>query len=211
MLPLDDSLRKWLISGSLALLATAGFFVFLLVTPLVVFEGDLLNGSVAITWYGLKNYGEDVYHPGLSSIPLLTIPVFSMIIFSIIIGLITLFKVFRSREVSHIVVELLIGCLEAMMVFTGVFFSLRLNVMHAVSVLPTSAGGAGSAGLLVVPGSVRTETFSSILIRQFYPLTLLSILLIVLAAIIGFETAKALETLMKKEEKAGDKDEMQPD
>jgi len=207
MLLLDVSLRKWLVAGSLALLATAGFFIFLLVSPLVVFEGDLLNGSVAITWYSLKNYGEEVYHPGLSSIPLLTVPVFSVIIFSIIISFLTLFKALRSREVSHIVAELLIGCLEAMMIFTGVFFSLRLNVMHAVSVLPTSAGGAGSAGLLVVPGSVRTETFPSILIRQLYPLTLLSILLIVLAAIIGFETARALETLMKREEGSDSKDE----
>jgi len=200
MLPLKNGLRKWLVAGSLASIATALLFIALLVSPLVVFEGDFLNGSVAITWYSLRNYGEPVYHPGLDSILLLTIPIFSVAFFSISVGVLTILKSSRSREVSHVIPELLIASLEACMIFTGAFFSLRLNVMHAVSVLPTEVGGMGSAGLLVVPGSTRSETFPSVLIKQFYPLTLLSILLTVLAAIIGFETTRVLEALAEKKE-----------
>ncbi|MBO3800678.1 MAG: hypothetical protein FGF52_06490 [Candidatus Brockarchaeota archaeon] len=203
MLPLEKGFRKWLIAGSLASIATAVFFILLLTLPLVVFDGEFLNGSVAITWYSLRNYGEPVHHPGLDSIPLLTIPVFGAILFNIAISIMTILKVLKNRVISHVVVELLIGALEACMVFTGVFFSLRLNVMHAVAVLPTQVGGIGSAGLLVVPGSTKSETFTSVLIRQFLPLTLLGILLLVLAAIIGFESAKALEALAgKREEEA---------
>ncbi|MCS7138948.1 MAG: hypothetical protein NZ873_02705 [Crenarchaeota archaeon] len=197
MLPLTKEFRKWLLAGSLASIATGFFFIFLLISPLVVFEGEFLNGSVAVTWYRLVNYGEPVHHPGLDSIPLLTIPVFTAVFFSMSIGLLTIFKSSRSREVSHVVPELLVASLEVYMIFTGVFFSLRLNVMHALAVLPTQVGGMGSAGLLVVPGSIRSETFTSILIKQFYPIASLSILLIALAAIIGYETVRVLETLSK--------------
>ncbi|MEM2642296.1 MAG: hypothetical protein QXU42_06960 [Thermoproteota archaeon] len=200
MLPLTGEFRKWLLVGSLASIATGVFFILLLTLPLVVFEGEFLNGNVAITWYRLINYGEPVYHPGLESIPLLTIPVFGASFFSIAVGILTILKS-SSREVSHVVPELLIASLETCMVFTGVFFSLRLNVMHAVAVLPTQVGGMGSAGLLVVPGSTKSETFPSVLIRQFFPLASLGILLIVLAAIMGFETTKTLEALAGKENK----------
>ncbi|MEM2276382.1 MAG: hypothetical protein QXU43_04765 [Thermoproteota archaeon] len=200
MLPLTGEFRKWLLVGSLASIATGVFFILLLTLPLVVFEGEFLNGNVAITWYRLINYGEPVYHPGLESIPLFTIPVFGASFFSIAVGILTILKS-SSREVSHVVPELLIASLETCMVFTGVFFSLRLNVMHAVAVLPTQVGGVGSAGLLVVPGSTKSETFPSVLIRQFFPLASLGILLIVIAAIIGFETTKTLEALAGKENK----------
>lgn len=50
---------------------------------------------------------------------------------------------------------------------------------------------------------MRSETFPSVLIRQFYPLALLSTLLIAFAVIIGYEAGKALEALtVKEEEKA---------
>ncbi|MGQ9691526.1 MAG: hypothetical protein ACUVQY_09790 [Thermoproteota archaeon] len=179
--------------------STGVLFILLLMLPLVVFEGDFLNGYVAITWYSLRNYGEPVYHPGLSSIPLLSIPALSASIFSIIAGLLMISKTWKSKTISHILVEILIGALETCMIFTGVFFSLRLNVVHAVSVLPSEVGGVNSAGLLVVPGSVRSETFSSVLIGQFYPLALLSILLIAFAVIIGYKASKALEALVGNE------------
>lgn len=201
MLPLTSEFRKWLLVGSLASIATGVFYILLLTLPLVVFQGEFLNGNVAITWYRLVNYGEPVYHPGLESIPLLTIPVFGASFFSMAVGILTILKSSRSREVSHVVPELLIASLEACMFFTGVFFSLRLNVMHAIAILPTQVGGTGSAGLLVVPGSTKSETFPSILIRQFFPLASLGILLIVLAAIIGFETTKTLEASTGKENK----------
>ena len=200
--PLEKAFRNWLIAGSLAAVSTGVLFILLLTLPLVVFEGDFLNGSVAIIWYSLRNYGEPVYHPGLSSIPFLSIPALSAAMFNIIVGILTLSKAWRNKTINHILVEMLIGALETCMVFTGVFFSLRLNVMHAVSVLPTEVGGVNSAGLLVAPGSVRSETFPSVLIRQFYPLALLSILLIAFAAIIGYEAGKALEALAgNREEK----------
>ncbi|MGC8832107.1 MAG: hypothetical protein ACP5PQ_05965 [Thermoproteota archaeon] len=197
---LEKTFRKWLLAGSLAAVSTGVLYIFLLTFPLVVFEGDFLNGSVAMTWYSLRNYGEPVYHPGLSSIPLLSIPALGVAFFNITVGLLIVFKVWKSRTISHILVEILIGALEACVIFTGVFFSLRLNVVHAVSVLPTEVGGVNSAGLLVAPGSVRSETFLSVLIRQFYPLTLLSILLLAFAAIIGYEASKALEALAGNEE-----------
>ncbi|MCX8183495.1 MAG: hypothetical protein N3F08_03660 [Crenarchaeota archaeon] len=68
-----------------------------------------------------------------------------------------------------------------------------LNVMHAISILPTQVGGSGSAGLLVIQGSVRKETVTTILIRQFYPLAFINMLFLVLIAIIGYETTRALE------------------
>ncbi|MEM4230029.1 MAG: hypothetical protein QXZ66_09755 [Thermoproteota archaeon] len=200
ILPLAKRLRKWLAVGALASVAAGVFFIMLLTLPLVVFEGDLLNGSVAITWYELKNYGEHVDHPGLTSITFLSIPVFTTAFFSISIGLLTIVKVSRSSMVSHTVVELLLGALEACVIFTSVFYSLRLNVIHAVSMLPAQAGGAGSAGLLVIQGSARRETFTSILIRQFYPLVFANILLTILVVIIGYETARALEAATRKEQ-----------
>ncbi|MBO3769204.1 MAG: hypothetical protein JTT15_02195 [Candidatus Brockarchaeota archaeon] len=206
MLPITSEFRKWLLAGSLASIATGAFYILLLTLPLVVFEGEFLNGNVAITWYRLVNYGEPIYHPGLDSIPLLTIPVFGASFFSISVGILTILKSLRSKEVSHVVPEILIASLEACMVFTGVFFSLRLNVMHAVAILPTQVGGMGSAGLLVVPGSTRSETFPSVLIKQFYPLASLGVLLIALAGIVGYETVKALETLFRE---AGEKSLMQ--
>lgn len=204
MLPLTSEFRKWLLAGSLALITTGGFYILLLILPLVVFEGEFLNGSIAIAWYRLVNYGEPVHHPGLESITLLTIPVFSASFFSIAVGVVTIFKSSRGKEVSHVIPELLIASLEACMVFTGVFFSLRLNVMHAVAVLPTRVGGMGSAGLLVVPGSTKSETFTSVLIRQFYPLASLGIFLIALAGIIGYETVKMLETIDLRGGRASD-------
>ncbi len=199
LLPLGKDFRRWLLAGSLAAVVTGVLFIILLTFPLVVFEGDFLNGGVAITWYGLKNYGEPVYHPGLASIPFLSIPTLCVALFNITVGFLTVFRTWRSRTINHILVEILIGALEVCVIFTGAFFSLRLNVIHAVSVLPTEVNGVSSAGLLVVQGSVRSETFSSILISQFYPLAFLSVLLIILAAIIGYEAAKALETLAEKE------------
>jgi len=203
MLPLRKGFRRWLLVGSIAAVATGIFFILLITLPLIVFEGDLLSGSVAITWYSLRNYGEPVTHPGLESIPFLSIPVFTTAFFSIATGLLTILKVSRSVKVSHVIVELLLGALEACMVFTGAFYSLRLNIIHAVSDFPTQASGAGSAGLLVIKGSVRSETFTSILIRQFYPLILVNVILIILVAVIGFETAKALGALVEKEDEAG--------
>lgn len=199
ILPLSKRLRKWLAVGALASVATGVFFIMLLTLPLVVFEGDLLNGSVAITWYELKNYGERVDHPGLTSIAFLSTPVFTAAFFSISIGLLTIVKVSRSGMVSHTLVELLLGALEACVIFTSVFYSLRLNVIHAVSVLPAQAGGVGSAGLLIVQGSARSETFTSTLMRQFYPLVFANILLTILVVMIGYETARALETATRKE------------
>jgi len=199
MIRLEKRLRRWLLLGALASVATGVFFIVLLSLPLVVFDGDMLNGSVAITWYDLKNYGEPVEHPGLASIPFVSIPVFATAFFSIATGLLTIVKASRSSMVSHIIVELLLGALEACVVFTGVSYSLRLNVIHAVSVLPTKAGGAGSAGLLVIQGSAMSETLVSTLIRQFYPLVFLNTLLTVLVAIIGYEAAKALETPVEEQ------------
>ncbi|MEM2941327.1 MAG: hypothetical protein QW304_07265 [Thermoproteota archaeon] len=199
-LPLGKMFRRWLLIGSLTAVSTGVLFILLLTFPLVVFEGDFLNGNVAITWYSLRNYGEPVYHPGLSSIPLLSIPALGASIFNIIVGLLMISKTWKSKTISHVLVEILIGALEACMIFTGVFFSLRLNVIHAVSVLPTEVDGVNSAGLLVARGSVRSETFLSVLIRQFYPLTLLSILLLAFAAIIGYEASKVLEALAGNEE-----------
>lgn len=57
-----------------------------------------------------------------------------------------------------------------------------------------------SAGPLVVQSSVRKETFPSILIRQFYPLVLLSILLIAIVMMISHEAMKAIEILAEEEE-----------
>ncbi|MGQ9597396.1 MAG: hypothetical protein ACUVUS_08565 [Thermoproteota archaeon] len=51
-----------------------------------------------------------------------------------------------------------------------------------------------------VQSSVRKETFPSILIRQFYPLVLLSILLIAVVMMISHEAMKAIETLAEEEE-----------
>lgn len=198
ILPLAKRLRKWLAVGALASVATGVFFIMLLALPLVVFEGDLLNGSIAITWYELKNYGEPFDHPGLTSITFLSIPVFTTAFFSISVGLLTIVKVSRSTMVSYTIVELLLGALEACVIFTGVFYSLSINVIHAVSVLPKQAGGAGSAGLLVIQSSARSETFALTLIRQFYPLVFANILLTILVAIIGYETARVLEAVTKK-------------
>ncbi|MBO3755086.1 MAG: hypothetical protein FGF53_09500 [Candidatus Brockarchaeota archaeon] len=200
MLPLGKRFRRLLIAGSFTAVTAGVFFILLLTLPLVVFEGDLLNGSVAISWYELKNYGEPVDHPGLTSITFLSIPVFTTAFFSISIGLLTIFKISRDSIVSHTIVELLLGALEACVIFTSVFYSLRLNVIHAVSVLPAQVGGAGSAGLLVIQGSARSETFTSTVIRQFYPLVFANILFTILVVIIGYEAARALEAATRKEQ-----------
>lgn len=193
MLPLGNRFRILLIAGSFTAVTAGVFFILLLILPLVVFEGDFLNGSVAITWYSLRNYGEPVGHPGLTTMPFLSIPAFSLAFFNIGIGLLTFIKVLKSRRISHIIVELLIGALEGCMVFTSCLYSLGLNVIHALSILPTQVSGAGSAGLLAIQGSVRRETFVSILIRRFYPLVFINMLFLILVAIIGYETGRALE------------------
>jgi len=197
-LPLEKKFRIWLLVGSFAAVLTGILFTILLTFPLVVFKGDFLNGNVAITWYSLKNYGEPVYHPGLSSISLLSIPTLIASVFNIIAGLIMISRILRSKTISHILVEMLIGALTINIIFTGAIFVLRLDIVRIVSVLPTNVGGLNSAGLLVAQGSVKSETFVSVFIGQLYPLALLSSLLVVLAAIIGFELLKILETLSEK-------------
>jgi len=59
-------------------------------------------------------------------------------------------------------------------------------------------GGVNLAGRLLVSGSVRKETLPSILIGQFYPLVLLSALLLAIALIVGHEATKLLPTGLKK-------------
>lgn len=191
-------LRDWLIIGSVTAVS-AGFFVILLLTmPLVVFEGDFISGSAAISWYSLRNYGESIYHPGLSSIQLLSIPAFATAFFNILVGCLNFRKALKRETTSHILIEMLIGALEVFVIIAGVLYSLRLNIVHATSVLPTSASGVNSAGRLVVSDSIKRETLPSILISQLYPLILLSILLLTIAYILGHEITRLLPTKAQK-------------
>jgi len=197
-LPSEKPLRNWLIISSLTAFSTGTLFMLLLTTPLVVFEGNFVSGSVAIAWYDLRNYGEPVYHPGLSSIPFLSIPAFCASSFSILVSCLVVYKVWKRNTVSHVLVEMLIGALEVCVIFIGVFFSLRLDVIHATSAIPTEVGGVNSAGHLVISGSIRRETFPSILIGQFYPLVILGVLLSTIALILGYEIAKFIPNRAEK-------------